>query len=300
MPRLVEADDAQKRARDELTASAWGKGLSSAQFLAREAALRAHPFAREAMRTWLWVDGGQVCCSCETFEVRARRSAAEGRAWVVASVFTEPALRNRGFAAALLDAVATHLSGPDALALTLFSEVGARVYERAGFVAQPSWDVVLPMDTSVLPTATWTGDARAPAVAPSASGGLELLVSPAQCDWHLERERFYSAALRRKAPLGHTLVRGPSTLVVTASFQTNELHVLWYDFQREADVEPMLMEARAVAGACGLSLVRVWETTPFSLPGGARRVARDDELPMVRPLDGGEARWTRIERGSWA
>ena len=72
MPRLVEADDAQKRARDELTASAWGKGLSSAQFLAREAALRAHPFAREAMRTWLWVDGGQVCCSCETFEVRAR------------------------------------------------------------------------------------------------------------------------------------------------------------------------------------------------------------------------------------
>lgn len=300
MPRLVEATDAQKRARDVVTASAWGRLLTPTQFLEREVTLRAHPFAVAAMRTWLWVEGDAVCSSCETFEVRARRGAVEGRAWLVASVFTEPHLRGRGFARALLDALARELSGPGALALALFSEVGAPLYERAGFVGQPSWDVVLPVETSVLPVATWRTDAPGPMAAPPAGPDVELDLSGAQCAWHVERERFYAAALRRPAPKGHLLVRGSSALAVAASFQTNELHVLWYDFRDEAEVEPMLREACAVAGACGLDAVRLWETTPFPVPPGGARVSRDDELPMVRPLDGGAARWTRIARGLWA
>lgn len=301
MPRLVEATDAQKRARDEVTASAWGRLLTPAQFLAREATLRAHPFAREAMRTWLWLgDDGRVCSSCETFEVRARRRRVEGRAFVVASVFTEPDLRGRGFAGALLDALAARLTGPGALALALFSEVGAQLYERVGFVAQPSWDVVFPVETSVLPMATWTPETGAPPPGPAQGEDVELLLGEAQCDWHVKRERFYAEALGRPSPAGHRLRRGTSTLAIAAAFQPNELHVLWYDFRDERDVEPMLDEARRVAGACGLDAVRLWETAPFPLPPQAKRVRRDDELPMLRPLDGGAAGWTNIARGLWA
>ncbi|MBL8923197.1 MAG: GNAT family N-acetyltransferase [Myxococcaceae bacterium] len=300
MPRLVVATEAQRRARDVLTASAWGRLLRPAQFLDREVTLRAHPFAVEAMRTWLWVEGDEVCCSCETFEVRARRGPVEGRAWLVASVFTEPRLRGRGFARSMLDALALTLTGPGALALALFSEVGAPLYERAGFVAQPTWDVVLPAETSVLPTDTWRTISAGPAFPPAGDGELELILSDAQCAWHVERERFYAKALGRPAPTGHLLVRGSSSLAAAASFQTNELHVLWYDFQDDGEAESMLREACAVAGACGLGAVRVWETTRFPVPSGGARRSRDDELPMVRPLDGGAARWTRIARGLWA
>lgn len=303
MPRLVEANDAQKRARDALTASAWGRHLTVPQFLGREAALRAHPFARQTMRTWLWAEGPEVRCSCETFEVAAWRGGVPGRAFLVASVFTEPALRGQGFAVAMLNALCAHLTGPGVLAIALFSEVGAGLYERCGFVAQQAWDVVLPAETSKLPTDTSSPTEARPIAGPPRRATPPVLcleLSSAQCDWHVERERYYADALGRPAPAPHVLTRGTSSLALTASFQTNELHVLWYDFRDEREVAPLLTEAAAVAATCGLKLVRLWETEAFPLPPFATREVRTDELPMIRPLDGGPASWTCIERGLWA
>lgn len=303
MPRLVEATEAQKVARDALTASAWGRHLTVPQFLAREAALRVHPFAQRAMRTWLWVEDGAVRCSCETFEVAARRGDVSGRAFLIASVFTEPALRGRGFAVAMLNALCAQLTGPGVLAAALFSEVGAGLYERCGFVAQPAWEVVLPVETSKLPLDTSTSPDARPIAGPprrASSSGLSLELSSAQCDWHVERERFYAGALGRPAPGRHLLTHGASSLALTASFQRNELHVLWYDFRDERDVAVLLREAAEVAARCGLNGVHVWETEAFPLPPAATRVAMTGELPMIRPLDGGPATWSGIARGLWA
>lgn len=302
--RLVEATDSDKRARDLLTASAWGQKLTTQQFLEREAGLRAHPFAKQHMRTWLWVDDAGVASSCETFEVPARRGGRSGRAFVIASVFTEPSLRGKGHAVALLDAVCARLARrDDALAVTLFSEVGARIYERAGFVAQPSWDVVLPLETSVLPVAaSGVRQSREVAAPPvehvDDSVRLELTVE--QCDWQVERERLYAAALKRPEVKAHLINHHESSLAVAASFQANELHVLWYRFAKPADVGPLLAAAADHGRASGLGALRLWETTPIPLPAGAVRVERNDELPMLRALDGGPATWSFIERGLWA
>lgn len=303
--RLVEATDSDKRARDRLTASVWGRQLTTEQFLAREAGLRAHPFAKQSMRTWLWVDaGGAVLSSCETFEVPAQRGARSGRAFVIASVFTEPALRGKGHAVALIDVVCARLNErADALAVALFSEVGAGLYERAGFVAQPSWDVVLPLETSVLPTVTSSVMESLPVEAPPrgrADAGVQLELTVEQCDWQVERERLYASALSRPSVKAHVLRHGGSSLAVTASFQTNELHVLWYRFEKPVDVGPLLAAAADHGRASGLTALRLWETTPIPLPAGAVRVERSDELPMLRALDGGPARWSVIERGLWA
>lgn len=303
--RLVEATDSDQRARDLLTAQAWGQKLTTEQFLQREAGLRAHPFAKQHLRTWLWVDeAGAVLSSCETFEVPARRGSRLGRAFVIASVFTEPSLRGKGHAVTLINAVCERLGQrADALAVSLFSEVGARIYERAGFVAQPSWDVVLPLETSVLPLVTSSVEELPAVEAPpsvTADGSVQLELTVEQCDWQVERERLYARALKRPELKAHLLRRGRSSLALTASFQTNELHVLWYRFELPADVGPLLAAAAHHGRASGLKALRVWETTPIPLPAGAVRVERTDELPMLRALDGAPARWSFIERGLWA
>ncbi len=298
MPTLREATEIEKLERDRLTASVWGRGLASVDdFLERERVLRAHSFAARCMRTWLLTEGAAVLASCETFEVRGWRDGRPGRAFVVASVFTEPSLRGKGHAVALLEAVSSRLSSePNAMAVVLFSEVGASIYQRARFTLIETHDVVM--------------DARAGAASVSTSGsvvgsstvgsGVRLEVSTEQADWHVERERFYAKALERRAPRAHRAQRGASELCVVASFQTNELHVLWYRFESPGDVGPLLRWAAAEAAFCSLARVRLWETEPFSVPPGAARLPRPDELPMIRPLDGGAPDWMAIERGSWA
>ena len=303
--KLVEATDSDQRARDLLTAQAWGQQLTTQQFLQREAGLRAHPFAKQHLRTWLWVDeAGAVLSSCETFEVPARRGSRSGRAFVIASVFTEPSLRGKGHAVTLINAVCERLGQrADALAVSLFSEVGARIYERAGFVAQPSWDVVLPLETSVLPVVISGVELLSAVEAPPSmmvDGSVQLELTVEQCDWQVERERLYAMALERPELKAHVLRCGRSSLALTASFQTNELHVLWYRFELPADVGPLLAAAATHRQASGLKALRVWETTPIPMPAGAVRVERTDELPMVRALDGGSATWGCIERGLWA
>ncbi len=345
--RLLEATLSEKVARDALTATAWGRQLSTQQFLAREAALRSHPFAKTSMRTWLWA-ADSILSSCETFEVAATRGATSGRAFIVASVFTEPALRGRGHAVAMLNALALRLSTPDALAMVLFSEVGPSLYERSGFVGQPGVDLVFPARAEVsvpdtpapspeetglhagatpqpaasspmpphreprsarrlersastpTPSAVrWTPDMEAPPHR-GEPDAVTLVLSAQQCDWHVERERFYASALHRAAPSAHVARVNASSLAVAASFQRNELHVLWTDFHDDVDALALLEACGVRAQRWGLPAVRVWETQPMPTPVGATRVERNDELPMLRALDGGAARWTNISQGLWA
>lgn len=300
--RLLEATLAEKVSRDALTAAAWGRQLSTEQFLAREAALRSHPFAKASMRTWLWC-GDSILSSCETFEVAATRGATSGRAFIVASVFTEPALRGKGHAVAMLNALVERLSTPDALAVVLFSEVGPTIYERAGFVGQPGVDLVFPARAAPRreePAAVrWTTAIEAPPHRGDPHA-VTLVLSAQQCDWHVERERFYAAALHRPAPPAHVARLNASSLAVAASFQRNELHVLWTEFHDDADGLALLEACAALALRCGLPAVRVWEARAMPTPAGATRVDRNDELPMLRPLDGGAALWANVTQGLWA
>src|SRR5439155_22422420 len=121
--------------------------LDLRDWVQREARLRAHPWSARAMRTWfLRGDGGEVLSSCETFSMgsalRGGGQVQQGRAYGVASVLTEAHLRGRGHAAELLRRVHRKVAVQDASAqaFILFTEVGAGVYERAGYTARPEWD----------------------------------------------------------------------------------------------------------------------------------------------------------------
>lgn len=297
------ATDDEKRERDAVTYEAWGSGLSAAQYLERERRLRAHPWARGAMRTWLWTGpAGEALASCETFELASDVGGVRGRTWVVASVFVEAALRRRGHCTAMLAALLERLRRePLAQAVVLFSEVGAGLYARLGFFAAPSFDTWFAPAFGAPPGVQWLhAPLAAPRAPPPCAQVLHVPVDAGQVAWHLERERFYAGALGRPELHAHGARLGPSTIAWTAYWRTGELHVLWLDVEDAAHRAPLVQAARHAAAQAGLASVRIWETTPLADLEGARRARRDDEIAMFAPLVPGVLGWTHVERALWA
>lgn len=301
--RLEVATAAEQRARDALTASVWAGGLTAPQFLEREQRLRAHPWAQQALTTFLWRDAdGRVLASCESFLDAAQVGTRRGTASTIASVFTEPALRGRGAASALLRAVIEQLRArEDCLAVTLYSEIGAALYQRLGFWGVPAFDTFFDAAADAPSEVAWLeGALPAPRHAPGDAATLRLSLSSARLDWHLERERIYGAALGRGPLDVHGARVGESTITWTAYWKTNELQVLSLD-ATTAEAQGLLVRAaQHAAHRAQLPVVRIWETVALDALPGARRVERTDELAMFLPLAPGVQAWTQVERGLWA
>lgn len=299
MPTLTIATEAERQARDLLTAEVWGTGLTAAQFNERELRLRGHPWAKKTLTSWLWKnDDGSVLASCETFLDEAHAGARRGTAAMIASVFTEPALRKRGHAEHMLRAVTAKLrADPHCLALALFSEIGTSYYQRLGFWPVPAFDTFFEPRAEA-PKVEWIeGQLPSPRHPPADEHTLRLALSSERLDWHLERERIYGAALGKKALEHHGARVGDSTITWTAYWKTNELQVLSLELRDSAHLAPLLHAASHAAHLAELPCVRVWET--FALRSG-RRVERTDEVAMFLPLTPGVQAWTMVERGLWA
>ncbi|NMO23174.1 GNAT family N-acetyltransferase [Pyxidicoccus fallax] len=298
---LVLATEAQKAERDRVTHSAWGSPLTVEQFHQREVRLRAHPWCREGMRTWLLLDDdGRVLASCESFHndsflLGPDGEYAAGDSFSIASVFTEESLRGRGHASRMMDLVAAELerASPRGHAAVLFSDVGAPLYRRSGYEETPAWDWNLQprADQSTRHVDALLKDADVPAALQRMrrpSVPFFLWPSPAQMDWHLERERIYAEMLRRPRPEACGATVGDSTALWAMMARSGELVVLMLDVRCEADATALLDAACAMARKAGLSKVVLWEE-PGTMPWvarvpGAARVAREGSLPMVRPL----------------
>ncbi|MFE8602155.1 GNAT family N-acetyltransferase [Archangium violaceum] len=299
---LVAATEEQMVQRDALTYSEWGKLLSPEEYATREKRLRAHPWSRSGMRTWLLCAGdGGVLASCETFRTGSflrtdGGSLVPGDSFAIASVFTEERLRGHGYATRLMDLLATELElQPRTHAAILFSDVGPRIYARSGYQALPAWDWHLsptpgdpagPVDSLLREDglATALGRLRHPDVP------FFFWPTPAQLDWHLERGRIYARHLGCSLPASAGATAGASTILWGLVGRSPELTVLMLDARSTSEAWALLEAARREASRSGLSRVVLWEEPshapllPLLKGGGTTRVARDGSLPMVRPL----------------
>lgn len=308
---LLLATNAQKSARDLFTHAAWGQRLAVDAYAARERRLRAHPWACEAMQSWILVEGDEILASCETFRMRSwiRRAGRreEGSVHAIASVFTEPALRHRGHATAMMRRLVERVARtePDVQGLVLFSDIGPAVYARAGFRAVEAFDVVLdaaPGDPAAVVDTLISETEMPQALASIPMPDLEFLIWPtaAQLDWHLERERFYAEFLARPRPAAAGASAGRSVLLWAGDLKNDRLLGLLMHSDDVAEASALLEAARRIAARAGLAEVRLWEVPrPFTTPG--RRIAREDSLPMLCPLAEGLTTdaWQRIPRGLW-
>ncbi|MCY1020287.1 N-acetyltransferase [Pyxidicoccus sp. MSG2] len=298
---LVLATEAQKAERDRVTHAAWGSPLTVEQFHQRELRLRARPWCAEGMNTWLLCeDDGRVLVSCETFHNDSwlrgpDGQLAHGDSFSIASVFTEEHLRGHGHATRMMDLVAAELerASPRGHAAVLFSDVGAPLYRRSGYEEVPAWDWNLPAREEPSPRRVdaLLGDGDVAAALermrrPEAP--FYLWPSPAQVDWHLERERIYAELLSRPQPEACGAVVGDSTALWAMMARYGELVVLMLDARSGEDAATLLEMASAVAHRAKLAKVVLWEEPGtaelLARVPGATRVAREGSLPMVRPL----------------
>jgi len=309
---LVEATPDMVRERDRDTHQAWGGTLPVEAYLALEARLRRHPWPRAELATWLLcADGGEVLSSCETYRMGSQRSGEPGHSYGVASVYTAPDKRLKGYAGELLERLCAHLAGTvaDAQAVVLYSDVALRVYQRSGFTARPALNLAFasvsgdPRD-GVDALLREDGLAAALAGIPPPADPFAILPVPEQIDWHLERERIYSALMARDRPEACGARAGAGTVLWAADFRTGQLLVLLLHAPGEAEAAALLTCARRTAEAAGLGRTILWRTPgdrpwPGSVPED--RLVCLDSVPMLRPLDPRilAADWRWIPRALW-
>jgi GNAT superfamily N-acetyltransferase len=312
---------AEEAARYRVTAEAWGKGpgVTLDRYVERELALRAHAYGATALSTWVLVADedenedaapGEVLASLETLRsplwVAGER---RGFGYGIASVFTEARFRGRGYASRLLPAVIARIASEDAAApaFMLFSDVGAPIYARAGFVALPGDDWRLPAVAGSFvgePILREDAARHLAALAPppgadgfvSASWHLEL--TPERLDWHLEREALHARFGGRALPRASGVALPGGHLFWTAHYGKNVLEILHFRGSPQRCAEALGV-ASAVAHEAGLAAVVAWESEGLPADAlvarGAVRTPRDGSLVMVTRVAGADGSGAPIE-----
>jgi GNAT superfamily N-acetyltransferase len=299
--RLVLANEAQKAERDTVTYSAWGPPLSVEGYAEREQRLRAHRWPRAELKTWLLcAEDGAVLASCEAYRMDSFLRDPDGvlvpgDSFGIASVFTEERLRGRGYATRLMDLLARELerASPRAQSALLFSDVGAPLYRRSGYLEAPAWDwrfAPEPGEPSQLVDRLLSEADVPTALARMRRPDAPFFYWPTadQVDWFIERERIYAELLPRPRPEANGARAGDSTALWYMVGPTGTLMVLMFDARTAEDASALLGAARRVAHRSGLSKIVLWEEPATAalvarVPGAVRE-ARDGSLPMVRPL----------------
>ena len=309
---LVEATPDMVRGRDRDTHEAWGGLLPVETYQAWEARLRGHAWPRAELSTWLLRgEGGEVLSSCETYRMASLRDGDPGHSYGIASVYTEPDKRLKGYTVELLARLGARLAGADpaAQAMVLFSDVALAVYQKSGFEARPALNLAFPSSPGdpldgVDALLREDGVAGALAAIPPPADPFTIRPAAAQIDWHLERERIYSALMGRPRPMACGARAGAGTVLWAADFRSGQLVILLLHAPGRGEAEALLAGARRTAAAAGLERTVLWKTPgdrPW--PGAVLedRLERLDSVPMIRPLDPRvrASDWRWIPRALW-
>jgi hypothetical protein len=306
---LRPASDAERDARNLLTAPVWGNRLTVEQYLGRERCLRATAFAR-GMRTWVLVDDEDaVLASCESYKMTSLGRAA-GVVQGIASVFVEEKHRGHAHAQAMLTRLLDRFRFESADASMLFSEVGAPIYGKIGYVPRPIharvWDPVEsdPGDVAALLVRGGPGPDISTSVSPGApTPRFRIVLSPAQIEWHRERAAYYHGVLApdRRPPDSLTgAMSGNAWILWVPDYRLERLMVLVVRTGSAEDNAAIVEALRRAAHAFGMPVAELWESPAVKLPGG-REIPRDDEIPMICPIAKGVAPedWVDYGRGCW-
>ncbi|KAJ9138434.1 Lysine acetyltransferase [Pleurostoma richardsiae] len=156
---LTHPTPAEKRRTWTLSHAMWGGALKLDDYLRREEYLATVPVAKDGgMTHWILTDGSlppdarPILSSCETLTKRAIACRAggdggiqEGVAFGIASVFTDPQFRGRGYARRMMNDLGPALSGQSEEAArsngpgsrplfsVLYSDIGKEFYTKSGW-----------------------------------------------------------------------------------------------------------------------------------------------------------------------
>lgn len=111
----------------------WGGGLDAEGFQTFQRRLADAPEVRGRYRVLGWFEEGLLLAAMKAYALQAVCAGQRLEVLGVGAVFTEPALRRHGYAAAMLRAALRDAAGRGARAAVLFSDIPAHYYEQLGF-----------------------------------------------------------------------------------------------------------------------------------------------------------------------
>lgn len=137
MPTLTRAEGAiLERIYDE-TWSLWGDGLTREAYARFNDAQMRTEWGAANLERVAWVDGGELLASAKRYWLTLSLSGEPVRCLGIGAVFTPPAMRGRGHAAAMIEAMIEAASRDGVEYALLYSEIGGDYYARLGFDALP-------------------------------------------------------------------------------------------------------------------------------------------------------------------
>lgn len=237
--------------------------------------------------------------SCETFRHESLWHGTAGFSAGIASVYTAPEYRGKGYARELLTQV-IQAESASRQAFYLFSDIGASYYESLGFHASgEAYDRVFegqggdPFSEAEPCTDLPTWSERP----------FQLVVSPGSLDWQVERERVYSELQGRARPSVSGAKVGNSILLWSVNYKKQELFALLFYAEGSQEARTLLQAARRMTQSLGLKLFRAWEDgSSIAWPEEqSQRELRDGSLPMLRPASStvSATEWQYVPRATW-
>lgn len=222
----------------------WGSALSLQGYLDREAYLLGIPLARDGGLTpWILTDAAlppdqrPVLSSCETLRKRVLVGGPDGAireayGHGVASVFTYPEQRGKGYAAKMMSLLAETLAkrqrekDGDAICSVLFSDIGKTFYAKVGWKPFESAHLVFPaaststaeVDASLrhityddLPSLASRDEEliRKTLSAPTSKSRVAILPDLDTLLWHMHREDFMCKHIFSRTPTAHGVIYSP-------------------------------------------------------------------------------------------
>ncbi|OQR87667.1 GNAT family acetyltransferase [Achlya hypogyna] len=334
---LKKATAEQLYEADVHTFPSWGAPqLTLAQYISREAALRATAFALETLTGYVLVpaadpDTRDILAYVEIFRrpvvYRVNDTTLRFDGYGVGSVYTPEKHRKRGYATKMLAEVLAlfEAARPPYIVSNLYSEIGSSYYGDKGWYVHPSTQATIPisaLETDLPCPVLYAVDSHAAldhAVAATNAameatlqpGSAGFLLSASCIEWFQARSQFYGRTLRSLTSLPTVLGaykvggRGRISDVAlwTHNFRDDQLVILHWRVSPE-NTRAFLTRAAAEARAWQLKEIVLWNA---AMPAELQQFVapQEESLPSLlvrRQPDGADepnVHWVGNEKYAW-
>ncbi|OQR80857.1 hypothetical protein ACHHYP_17115 [Achlya hypogyna] len=324
---LREGTEDQETQVDVLTYNEWGApNLTYDEYLDREEQFRATPFAASVTDFVLVPTSEPTTLNLHGYlEVFARQVILRPHdatdvvvvdAWSVASVFTPPTHRKKGYAGAMLAAFKhrCHASSAPFVVSNLYSDIGRDFYAQKGWLPTPSDEIEIPVSFELPLAPPGTESYQLHTIATRADlekitrmdeatvtarlqpGQLAFVLTADAVDFFNVQHTYFARRYRQLTVLptayGVYITEAGSDAILgyviwTHNFEEETLDVLKFDGVDQHIFTAILPALLAEARAWGLQCTNLWPTPEMPLPDDVRALTkpRDDSLAMLLVQD---------------
>jgi GNAT superfamily N-acetyltransferase len=339
MPPKLVATTSEDQIRLTIAANyeQWGsRTLTLEQYMEREFTLRTSEFSK-SLTTWILIDESDpldILSACETYErpsmASVRGKVVHGICFAIASVYTPPHHRKKGYAGLMLDMLLKELKQrPKSLGSTLYSDIGPDFYSKKGWKVYPSISLYLDLDSSCNFT---TPSEVSLMTLQQARPLLEIDTTKVQHDfvhsnqnafmivptfdaqeWHHKRAIFYSKALAVDTKVKNTGARfnGNSDYITWShDIEDSTLYITHLKANSKESFQALLRAALAEASNWKFKIFELWDPSKEFLewaseisPGiqAVQRIKNLSSLAFwgIQLQDNDELVWKYNEQHCW-